>query len=114
VRWELHRVWVVKATLKPGSHHLYQKRIFYWDEDHYVGGSSENYDANGKLHRIVSNTSFPFYETPGGFGTTVFMDLQTGIWSTGSIMSCTGCGWTSLSTRVPEQVFSPGAMGGAR
>jgi Protein of unknown function (DUF1329) len=115
VRWELHRVWVVKATLKTGFNHVYHKRIFYWDEDGYGSGSSENYDANGKLYRIVSNSSVPFFEAPGGFGTTpVFMDLQTGIWSTASIMSCPNCGWWPITTRIPENTFSPGAMGGAR
>ena len=27
VRWELHRVWVVEATLKPGKRHIYSKRV---------------------------------------------------------------------------------------
>ena len=114
VRWELHRVWVVKAALKPGARHVYPKRIFYWDEDGFVGGSAENYDANGKIHRISSGTSIPFFEAPGGFGTPVFMDLQTGIWAYGSIMSCPDCGWWPITTRIPENTFSPGAMGGAR
>jgi hypothetical protein len=32
-RYELHRVWVVEATLKPGTSHVYAKRVFYLDED---------------------------------------------------------------------------------
>jgi hypothetical protein len=28
VRWELHRVWVVEATLKPEKRHIYSKRVF--------------------------------------------------------------------------------------
>jgi hypothetical protein len=32
VRWELHRVWVVEATLKDGKRHVYSKRTFYLDE----------------------------------------------------------------------------------
>ena len=32
-RWELHRVWVVEATLKPGQRHVYSKRTYYLDED---------------------------------------------------------------------------------
>ena len=38
VRWELHRVWVVEATLKEGKRHVYSKRTFYLDEDSLVGG----------------------------------------------------------------------------
>ena len=33
VRWELHRVWVVEATLREGKRHVYSKRVFYLDED---------------------------------------------------------------------------------
>lgn len=32
-RYEVHRVWVVEATLKKGSAHPVRKRIFYIDED---------------------------------------------------------------------------------
>jgi hypothetical protein len=32
-RYELHRVWVVEASLKPGTSHIYSKRVFYIDED---------------------------------------------------------------------------------
>ena len=32
-RYELHRVWVVEATLKDGKRHIYAKRRFYVDED---------------------------------------------------------------------------------
>ena len=32
MRYELHRVWVVEATLK-NSKHIYGKRVFYMDED---------------------------------------------------------------------------------
>jgi hypothetical protein len=37
VRWELHRVWVVEATLKEGKRHVYSKRTFYLDEDSWSG-----------------------------------------------------------------------------
>ncbi|MEE4253622.1 MAG: DUF1329 domain-containing protein, partial [Desulfuromusa sp.] len=33
LRYELHRVWVVEATLREGARHLYKKRVFYIDED---------------------------------------------------------------------------------
>ncbi|HCS46184.1 MAG TPA: DUF1329 domain-containing protein [Pseudomonas sp.] len=51
VRWELHRVWVVEATLKPGKRHIYSKRTFYLDEDSWIALASDEYDANGKLYR---------------------------------------------------------------
>jgi hypothetical protein len=49
MRWELHRVWVVEATLKPGKRHIYAKRVFYFDEDSWVAMASDEYDARGQL-----------------------------------------------------------------
>lgn len=51
MRWELHRVWVVEATLKPGKRHVYSKRVFYLDEDSWNALASDQYDARGQLYR---------------------------------------------------------------
>lgn len=51
MRWELHRVWVVEATLKPGKRHIYSKRTFYIDEDSWIALASDEYDARGQLYR---------------------------------------------------------------
>ena len=48
-RWELHRVWVVEATLKPGKRHIYHKRVFYIDEDSWAAVAADSYDARGQL-----------------------------------------------------------------
>ena len=32
-RYELHRVWVVDATLRAGERNVYKRRVFYVDED---------------------------------------------------------------------------------
>ena len=80
LRWELHRVWEVEATLKAGSRHVYAKRKFYFDEDQPEVGASDNYDAAGKLYRAVFGLYFPFYETADqGFGdASITIDFQTG------------------------------------
>jgi hypothetical protein len=80
LRWELHRVWEVEATLKAGSRHVYVKRKFYFDEDQPEVGASDNYDAAGKLYRAVFGLYFPFYETTDqGFGdASITVDFQTG------------------------------------
>ncbi len=64
VRWELHRVWVVEATLKPGKRHVYSKRIFYIDEDSWAGVASDQYDARGQLYRATFDFITPAYEVP--------------------------------------------------
>ncbi|MDB6143104.1 MAG: hypothetical protein JWP80_2148 [Pseudomonas sp.] len=51
MRWELHRVWVVEATLKPGKRHIYSKRTFFLDEDSWTVLASDEYDARGQLFR---------------------------------------------------------------
>ncbi|WP_449433449.1 DUF1329 domain-containing protein [Pseudomonas putida] len=51
LRWELHRVWVVEATLKPGARHIYSKRTFYVDEDSWAALASDQYDGRGQLWR---------------------------------------------------------------
>lgn len=72
VRWELHRVWVVEGTLKPGERHIYHKRVFYWDEDSYTGGAVDQYDAEGNLYRAGFNHFRPHYEVPAPVGAVPF------------------------------------------
>ncbi|WP_079435173.1 DUF1329 domain-containing protein [Zoogloea sp. LCSB751] len=65
VRWELHRVWVVEATLKEGKRHIYPRRTIYWDEDIPAVGMADNYDDAGKIFRVSQINYYPFYETTG-------------------------------------------------
>lgn len=65
VRWELHRVWVVEATLKSGKRHIYPRRTFYWNEDIYAVGMADNYDDAGNIYRVTNTHYYPFYETTG-------------------------------------------------
>lgn len=57
LRWELHRVWVVEATLKPGQRHIFKKRTYYLDEDGFGAGVSDAYDGAGKL--VSFGMTFP-------------------------------------------------------
>jgi len=52
VRWELHRVWVVEATVKPGVRHAQSRKVFYIDEDSWSIVLYEAYDQGGKLMRV--------------------------------------------------------------
>ncbi|GAA5316275.1 MAG: DUF1329 domain-containing protein [Candidatus Pelagadaptatus aseana] len=51
VRWEIHRCWVVEATLKEGLRHVYSKRRYYIDEDSWVALMGDLYDNRGNLWR---------------------------------------------------------------
>jgi hypothetical protein len=61
-RWELHRVWVVEATLKPGMRHVYSKRIYYFDEDQSGAGNYDAFDQSGALYRVMFQASAPMYD----------------------------------------------------
>lgn len=63
-RWELHRVWVVEATLKPGERHVYAKRRFYLDEDSWSGLMAESFDSRGQLWRVNLAFTRQAYEVP--------------------------------------------------
>jgi hypothetical protein len=51
IRWELHRVWVVEAKLKPEFRHIYTRRTLYLDEDSWQCLIADRYDGRGNLWR---------------------------------------------------------------
>ncbi|MBG6289890.1 MULTISPECIES: DUF1329 domain-containing protein [Pseudomonas] len=51
-RYELHRVWEVEGTLKPGQRHIYAKRHMYFDEDTWSLLEVDHYDGRGQLWRV--------------------------------------------------------------
>lgn len=61
-RYELHRVWHVKATLKTGERHIYATRDFYIDEDTWQAAVIDHYDARGELWRVAEAYSMQFYD----------------------------------------------------
>ena len=65
VRWELHRVWVVDATLADGKRHAVPERKFYVDEDSWAVLLTDGYDAQGKLWRTSQVMNMIIPETLG-------------------------------------------------
>ncbi len=61
-RYELHRVWKVTATLKPGKRHIYAKRVMYFDEDTWGAGVIDHYDGRGELWRLGEGHAVTFYD----------------------------------------------------
>lgn len=61
-RYELHRVWKVEATVKQGMRHMFAKRTFYLDEDTWMLLNADQYDAQGKLWRVMEATIYPAVE----------------------------------------------------
>jgi hypothetical protein len=78
-RYELHRVWVVEATLREGTSHIYKRRTFYLDEDSWVIHVQDKYDNRDQLWRVDELHTTMFYDVP--FLSTaleVKHDLQSG------------------------------------
>ena len=77
LRYELHRVWIVEATLKEGKRHLYAKRVFYIDEDTWNIMASDKYDGSGNLWRVAFAFPLVAGEIPlTGSGSYAHVDLK--------------------------------------
>jgi hypothetical protein len=78
-RYELHRVWVVEANLKPGTSHIYPRRVFYIDEDSWQILAVDQYDARGQLWRISEAHCINYYDQLTFWSTVeVHTDLLAG------------------------------------
>ena len=76
-RYELHRVWVVEGTLKPGMKHIYSRRVFYLDEDSWQIAVADNYDQDGRLWRTSEAHALNYYQVPVQWSTLeVYYDLK--------------------------------------
>ena len=64
LRFELHRVWQVEATLKGGMSHVMPKRVFYLDEDSGLVALADGYDGRGGLWRVFMEPLLQAYEVP--------------------------------------------------
>ncbi|MBA6058749.1 DUF1329 domain-containing protein [Pseudomonas juntendi] len=62
-RYELHRVWVVEATVRQGMRHQAPKRMFYIDEDSWNGLVAVDYDKQGQIWKVREGYPIPVYET---------------------------------------------------
>jgi hypothetical protein len=78
-RYELHRVWVVDSTLKPGVSHLYSRRTFYVDEDSWQILAVDCYDSRGQLYRVQEGHAMNYYNLPSLWDSLeLVMDLSNG------------------------------------
>lgn len=82
LRWELHRVWEVEATVANGKRHAVPKRRFYFDEDTWLLVLSDGFDAEGKLWRTIQGLPFVVPSIPAVVARPVTVyDLQKGTMS---------------------------------
>lgn len=75
-RYELHRVWVVEATVKSGTRHVASKRTYYLDEDTWNIVAAEDYDNQGKLWKVRESYVIPVAELGGACHSPVLMQYN--------------------------------------
>jgi hypothetical protein len=107
-RWELHRVWVVQATLKPGKRNVDASRIIYTDEDTGSALISEMYDASGGLWKIEHIMPAVCYDVPAVVTGNFFItyELHAGDYSVANHYSADTLPQWKVSPRQPESFYS--------
>ena len=108
-RYELHRVWVVEATLRRGARHIYKRRTFYVDEDSWQILVADNYDNRDQLWRVSEAHVINYYEKPLIWPTLeVHTDLQSGRYlAFGLDNEFPMCTWDA---RLTSRDFTPAAL----
>jgi hypothetical protein len=109
-RYELHRVWVVDATLKEGTRHVYKRRTFYIDEDSWQAMVVDCYDNRDQIWRVQEAHSINYYDVPS-FWTTLelTMDLQSGRYL-GIGLNNEERGTYDFSVNYTPEDFSPASL----
>jgi hypothetical protein len=62
-RYEMHRVWVIEASVKAGMRHSAPKRTIYLDEDSWAPVMMDDFDGQGKLAKLREGFVIPVFET---------------------------------------------------
>jgi hypothetical protein len=107
VRWELHRVWVIDATLAAGKRHVVPHRRYYLDEDTWQILLVDGWDAQGQLWRMTYTLTELAPDVPSVVGNMAWgnYNLQTG----GYYLNAATNGAKQFATvpRRRETFFSP-------
>lgn len=110
MRWEVHRVWVIEATLKQGERHIYEKWDFYIDEDSWKILLSESYDHSGNIYKVAIGYPWSTY----GEGDATTTDLGYGVFDLSkdnyalNTVYTQGSGYFHCSINTPDMLkFSP-------
>ena len=78
-RYELHRVWEVVGTVKPGERHIYAKRHMYIDEDSWQIALVDHYDGRGQLWRVgEGHAQYHYDQKVAGYTLEALYDVIAG------------------------------------
>ena len=112
VRWELHRVWVVEATLREGQRHTSPKSRYYIDEDSWVLVWGDRWDAKGQLARSQFNIPVAMPDIPAQVAVTwgTFDHIAHTLFV--ALVMNEQKSQYKLQKRYPDITFTPDAMAG--
>lgn len=112
VRWELHRVWVVEATLREGKRHIYHKRRFYIDEDSWTAVAADEYDARGELYKTSYSLLTTSYDASAAFNScSAYYDLVADIYALQGHMGPSG--YLRYRAPLPDKDWTPDSLASA-
>ena len=112
VRWELHRVWVVEATLRAGQRHQSTKSRYYCDEDTWTCVLGDRWDSKGQLWKTLWYQTFVAPDLPGTVGGAFgFSDLLSGSAFVANLYNSKNAQYP-LKPRYPDSTFTPDALAG--
>lgn len=108
-RYELHRVWVVEATIRDGLRHQFKKRRFYVDEDSWAIAAVDAYDNRDQLWKVqeAQLISVPFVPTVTGIPEIIY-DLQSGRYFVTALQNEDKI--SDFKVNFKDDEFSPGSL----
>jgi hypothetical protein len=113
VRWELHRVWVVEATLKAGHRHQAVRNMYYIDEDSWQAVLGDRWDSKGQLWKTLWALPMDLPDLPAvsdlNFG---FYDMTSGAWYSANMYNQKSEQYKIESKHWPDQTFTGDALAG--
>ncbi len=111
VRYELHRVWVVEATVKEGKRHKYAKRVFYIDEDSWQAAAVDKYDKGGELWRISYGFQKTYYDAQSThWAVTLDKDFKNGMYNAYGFTNGFATDVNIRKEPLKESIFTPAAL----
>jgi hypothetical protein len=109
MRYELHRIWVIEATLRPGARHQMSRRTMYLDEDSWQIMAVDHYAGGGELWRYSEAAGISYYDQPLFWSTTeAHHDLKSGRYVASGLDNLDQC-YLFGSALTPAD-FSPQAL----
>ena len=110
LRYELHRVWVVDATLAAGAHDIVAHRRLYLDEDTWMAVYSDSWDKAGRLWKFGQATMYLMPDLPAMIiGSQFVYDLQLGGYAYAFAFNGEASAY-KVTAPHPTSLFTPESM----